>query len=72
VICPFNPGKRGGSLNICRNETFGVALQALNYFTNCRIGEYNPVRLVGSAYPEFDHIGTKLAVVTVLRLTCSK
>ena len=54
----------GGSLNICSNGTFSVALEALNYFTYCRFGESNPIRLIGSAYPEFDHIGTKLAVVT--------
>lgn len=57
-------GNVGRSLNICRNETFGVALLALNYSTNCRIVEIDPIRFVGSAYPEFDHIGTKLAVVT--------
>lgn len=54
----------GTTLNMCRNETFGVSLQALNYFTNCRVEESSPVRFVGSAYPEFNHIGTKLAVVT--------
>lgn len=53
----------GTSPTICRNQTFGVSLQALNYFTHCRVAESLPVRLLGSAYPEFNYKGTKLAVL---------
>ncbi len=51
------------TINICRNDQFGVCLASVNVITHSRTTRYEPAAFRSSCYPRFGMIGAKVALL---------
>ena len=51
------------TINVCRNDQFGVSLSSVNLITHSRTTRYEPVAFRSSCYPRFGIAGAKAALV---------
>ncbi len=51
------------TINVCRNQDFGVALPSLSLIADSRTVRYEPAAFRSSCYPRFGLVGAKIAIV---------
>jgi hypothetical protein len=51
------------TINVCRNENFGVNLSSINLIAHSRTTRYEPAAFRSSCYPRFGMVGAKAAIV---------
>ena len=51
------------TINVCRNDQFGVSLSSVNLTAHSRTTRYEPAAFRSSCYPRFGMVGAKVALV---------